>query len=325
MARPAIPVKVNIGDVCVLLTARRPESTAYIRDRYRAFLSDREPDFEIEMAWKEDVDPAGFLGVSPDLLESGQRHLARPDDLSGGEGPNLRAAEAWDWRSALGTESAGSKSGSRPQVSQLNGLTLFQRSDFAGCLDLNARRGRTVFEKNAEPFAVESFLRISYSFLAVDRGGLLLHSAGVLRNGRGYIFPGRSGTGKSTIASLATSTETVLSDEMVVVRQGGDGYLVYSTPFYGTNPSAERNIAALLQAAFLPVKDQAVNLKPARPAQALSKLLAGVLFFSQEPALARRLMDIGADIVTHVPFYELHFRRDGSFWACIAELEKAEV
>jgi hypothetical protein len=190
---------------------------------------------------------------------------------------------------------------------------------------LSARRGRTVFEKNAEPFAVESFLRIGYSFLTVDRGGLLLHSAGVLRNGRGYIFPGQSGTGKSTIASLATPTETVLSDEMVVVKKGGDGYLVYSTPFYGTNSSTEHNIAAPLQAAFLPVKDQAVYLKQAKQAQALSKLLAGVLFFSQEPALNRRLMDIGANIVAHVPFYELHFRRDGSFWECIAELEKAQV
>jgi hypothetical protein len=325
MGRPATTVTVNIGDLVALITARRPESIAYIRDRYRAFLSDRESDFEIEMAWKEDVDPAGFLGVSPELLESGQSHLARPDDSPGGDGLNSRAAEAWDWRSELGTESAGSKSGSRPQVSRLDGLTLFQRSDFAGCLDLNARRGRTVFERNAEPFAVESFLRIGYSFLAVDRGGLLLHSAGVLRNGRGYIFPGQSGTGKSTIASLATPTETVLSDEMVVVRKGGDGYLVYSTPFYGTNPSAECNIAVPLQAAFLPIKDQAVYLKPARPAQALSKLLAGVLFFSQEPALNRRLMNIGADIVAHVPFNELHFRRDGSFWECIAELEKAEV
>ena len=319
MGRPATTVKVNIGDVCVQITARQTESIAYIRDRYCAFLSDREPDFEIELAWKEDVDPARFLDVPPELLESGQRHLAWPDD------PHSREAKNWDWCSELETEPAGSKLASRPRVSYLDGLTLFQRSDFAGCLDLNARRGRAVFEKNAEPFAVESFLRVGYSLLAVEYGGLLLHSAGVLRDGHGYIFPGRSGTGKSTIASLATPTETVLSDEMVVVRKGGDGYLVYGTPFYGTSSSAEHNIAAPLQAAFLPVKDQAVYLKQARQAQALSKLLASVLFFGQEPALNRRLMDIGADIVALVPFYELHFRRDGSFWECIAELEKAEV
>ena len=325
MSRPAATVKVNIGDMAVLIAVQRPEIVAYIRDRYHAFLSDKKPDFEIEMAWKEDVDPARFLGVSPELLVSGQGQLDWPDDPSGEYGPYSRAAKDWDWRSELGPESAGSKSGSRPQVSHLDGLTLFQRSDFAGCLDLNARWGRTVFARNAEPFAVESFLRISYSFLAVDCGGLLLHSAGILRDKHGYIFPGQSGTGKSTIASLVTPTETVLSDEMVVVRKGGDGYLVYSTPFYGTDSSAEQNIAARLQAAFLPVKDQAVYLKEAKPAQVLSKLLTSVLFFGQEPALSRRLMEAGADVVAGIPFYEMHFRRDGSFWERIAELEKSEV
>ncbi len=319
MGRPTATVKVNIGGACARITARRAESIAFIRDRYRAFLSDREPDFEIEVAWKQDVDPAGFLGVLPELLESRQRHLARPD------APHSRETSNWDWRSELETGSADPSLASRPQISYLGGLTLFQRNDFAACLDLSARRGRAIFEKNAEPFAVESFLRISYSFLAVEHGGLLLHSAGVLRNGRGYIFPGRSGTGKSTIAGLATPAETVLSDEMVIVRMGGDGYRVYSTPFYGTSSSAEDNIAAPLQAAFLPVKDQAVYLKQAGQAQALSKLLAGVLFFSRDPALSRRLMDIGADLVARVPFYELHFRRDGSFWECIVELEKAEM
>jgi hypothetical protein len=312
-------IKVDIGDMCALITAQRPKIIAHIQDRYRAFVSDKTPDFEIEMAWKEDVDVAEFLGVPADLLL--EFHRRSPT----GPGSHADTDQDWSWWFEPGAKSVDSKATSKPHIAHLDRLILFQRSDFAGCLDLQARQGRNVFEQNTEPFAVESFLRISYSFLAVDRGGLLLHSAGVLRNGRGYIFPGQSGTGKSTIASLATPTETVLSDEMVVVRKGGDGYLVYSTPFYGTNPSAECNIAAPLQAAFLPVKDWAVYLKPARSAQALSKLLAGVLFFSQEPAMTRRLMDIGADIVAHVPFYEMHFRRDGSFWERIAKLEKAEV
>ena len=314
MDRSTTTVKLDIGGMCVLIAAPRPEVIAHIRDRYHAFLSDKKPDFEIEMALKEDVDTAGFLDVPREMLLE-----------PAGRGSHSRAAEDWGWGPGPGTESADSQAASKPHVSHLDRLILLQRSDFAGCLDLKARRGKAIFEKAMGPFAVESFLRISYSFLAVEHGGLLLHSAGVLRDGHAYIFPGQSGTGKSTIASLATARETVLSDEMVVIRKRGEGYLVYSTPFYGTNPSAGRNIAAPLRAAFLPVKDQAVYLKEARPAQVLSKLLASVLFFGQEPALSRRLMDIGADVAARVPFYEMHFRRDGSFWECIAELEKAEV
>ena len=312
MDKPTTTVKLDIGDMVALIAAPRPEIVAHIRDRYHAFLSDKKPDFEIEMALAEDVSAAGFLGVPREML-------LEPS----GCGSYPRAAESWG--PEPGTESADSQATSKPHVAHLDGLILLQRSDFAGCLDLKARQGKNIFGRTMGPFAVESFLRISYSFLAVEHGGLLLHSAGALRDGRGYIFPGQSGTGKSTIAGLATPRETILSDEMVVVRKKEESYLVYSTPFYGTNPSAGRNIAAPLRAAFLPVKDQAVYLKEAKPAQVLSKLLASVLFFGQEPALSRRLMDIGADVVARVPFYEMHFRRDGSFWECIAELEKTEV
>jgi hypothetical protein len=210
---------------------------------------------------------------------------------------------------------------SRPQVAHLGRKIMFQRRDFAGWIDIEARKGRSVLRKNLEPFAVESFLRICYSFLAVEHGGLLLHSAGVIRDGSGYIFPGVSGTGKSTIAGLATARERVLSDEMVIVRKVKECYLVYSTPFYGTNESADSNDNAPLKAAFLPMKDNQVYVEETKPSQALTKLLASVLFFGQEVGANQRLMDISADIIAQIPFYRLHFQRDTSLWECIGELE----
>ena len=60
-------VKLDIGDMAVLIAAPQSEVIAPIRDRYQAFLSDKKPDkkpdFEIEMAWAEDVDASGFLGA----------------------------------------------------------------------------------------------------------------------------------------------------------------------------------------------------------------------------------------------------------------------
>ena len=282
-------IKLDIGDICALVASPHCEIIAHVQDRYRTFLSDKEPDFEIEMAFLGSVDPAEFLNVPREML------------LEFDADPESR---------------------SKPRVSHLDHQVLLRRSDFAGCLDMKARRARNVFDKNMEITAVESFLRICYSFLAVGHEGLLLHSAGVLRGDNGYIFPGPSGTGKSTIASLATDREVILSDEMVVVRKREGNYRVYSTPFYGTNESARQNIGAYLKAAFLPVKDDKVYLKEVRSAQALSKLLASVLFFSQEPSLNQRLMDIGTDVVTQIPIYEMHFRCDNSFWECIGELER---
>jgi hypothetical protein len=108
---------------------------------------------------------------------------------------------------------------------------------------------------------------------------------------------------------------------MVVVRKVGESHLVYSTPFYGTNESAELNSNAPLKAAFLPVKDDRMYIKETRPSQALAKLLASVLFFGQGPSLNQRLIDTSADIIAQIPFYEMHFQRDTSFWERIGELD----
>jgi hypothetical protein len=317
MEKPAI--KLDIGGMCVQIASPHREIIIHVVDRYRDFLSDKAPDLELVIAFAAGVDLAEFLDMPSEMLQEFAQC-----DLTVKE----RASDDWAQPAAHPRKVKKNSSPaiedrleSRPQVSHLGRKILFQRSDFAGWIDVEARQGRSVLRKNMEPFAIESFLRICYSFLAVEHGGLLLHSAGVIRDGNGYIFPGISGTGKSTIAGLATDRETVLSDEMVVVRKVKGSYLVYNTPFYGTNGSAELNSSVSLKAAFLPVKDNKVFIKETKPSRALAKLLASVLFFGQEPRFNQRLMDISADMIAQIPFYEMHFQRNTSFWERIGELD----
>jgi hypothetical protein len=50
--------------------------------------------------------------------------------------------------------------------------------------------------------------------------------------------------------------------------------------------------------------------------------MASVLCFGQDGAWPERLLAAAADVIARVPFYNLHFRRDPSFWACLDALEK---
>jgi len=52
-------------------------------------------------------------------------------------------------------------------------------------------------------YRLDSLIRILLSLLLLDQGGFLLHAATIVRNGRAFVFTGRSGVGKSTIASFA--------------------------------------------------------------------------------------------------------------------------
>jgi hypothetical protein len=93
---------------------------------------------------------------------------------------------------------------SRPHVSRSGDRFELSRAEFEGWIDWTSRRGCACFPYAAQVTAIESVLRIAYNFLALEQDGLLLHAAGVPRDGHGCLFPGRSGAGKSTIAGLAT-------------------------------------------------------------------------------------------------------------------------
>lgn len=71
--------------------------------------------------------------------------------------------------------------------------------------------------------------------LLLSRGkGLLFHACGVDDNGKGYLFLGNSGDGKSTTAKLCFDHGlTVLNDDRIVVRQEEGKFWMYGTPWHG--------------------------------------------------------------------------------------------
>ncbi|MBU2575422.1 MAG: hypothetical protein KKH28_15245 [Elusimicrobia bacterium] len=78
-----------------------------------------------------------------------------------------------------------------------------RRGDF-DCV-LNLKTGLGVLKAAPRVQTFDSFLRTFCSRVLLREGGMLLHSAGIVKNGKAYIFLGKSGAGKSTLAKLAAS------------------------------------------------------------------------------------------------------------------------
>ncbi len=86
-----------------------------------------------------------------------------------------------------------------------------------------------------DPFAGPA-LELLFVLQLAACGGLLLHGCAVARAGRGVLFLGESGAGKSTIARLIhrAGRGEILSDDRAVVRPDGrGGFLLYGTPWHG--------------------------------------------------------------------------------------------
>ena len=86
-------------------------------------------------------------------------------------------------------------------------------------------------------FALNSGLMLLYALNTANKGTLLVHAATVEFEGKGYLFLGRSGTGKSTHARLwleHVKGSSLLNDDSPILRVEDNGSVfVYGSPWSG--------------------------------------------------------------------------------------------
>lgn len=88
-----------------------------------------------------------------------------------------------------------------------------------------------LFMKNRKHFpALYRALYIYSIFVHFKNNALILHSAGININNNGYIFSGKSGSGKTTIAKNFSQRD-VLSDEAIAIKLVNGNVLMRGTPF----------------------------------------------------------------------------------------------
>ena len=103
------------------------------------------------------------------------------------------------------------------------------------------REAGIVFASEADrSFALNNALMLLFTFTSAHKGVLEMHSSVVMCEGKGYLFLGKSGTGKSTHSSLwlkhIPGTE-LLNDDNPILRLMPDGSArVYGSPWSGKTP-----------------------------------------------------------------------------------------
>jgi hypothetical protein len=140
--------------------------------------------------------------------------------------------------------------------------------------------------------------------LLAARGGLELHAAGVVEpsSGRGYLFAGQSGDGKTTTARLWQETvgAAVLSDDRIVLTREADGWRMHGTPWHGEAELA-LPASAPLAGIFVLGRGGRNTLASLSPARAVAALVARSFPpFHDAPATVRLVQRLEA-LVGEVP------------------------
>ena len=196
------------------------------------------------------------------------------------------------------------------------GRWVLERGDFHAELDPALRHGH--IRQAATPYAIDAAFRILHSLLLAKQGGILVHAASAVRNGRAFLFAGVSGAGKTTISRLAPPDVTLLTDEISYLRREGDGYVAYGTPFAGELGQPGENVRAPLAALYLLAQGPVNRIEPVGDADATRALLGSVLFFAHDSELVGRVFDSVYELVRTVPIRRLTFVPDSRVWEVIA-------
>ncbi|MDD5307010.1 MAG: hypothetical protein PHU25_06785 [Deltaproteobacteria bacterium] len=103
--------------------------------------------------------------------------------------------------------------------------------------------------------------------------GLMIHGCGVDDGGRGYLFAGQSGHGKTTMARLWQGEARVLNDDRIVLRARDERLVMYGTPWHGDHPEVDSG-GVPLERIFLLSHAPSNGMVAVRPSDAASRLLA---------------------------------------------------
>lgn len=187
-----------------------------------------------------------------------------------------------------------------------------QRGDFRVEWDPGSGRGR--LRQEANPYGLNSVLRILHTLMLAPRGGFLLHAASAVRNGHAFVFSGVSGAGKTTISRLAPDDAVLLTDEISYITRNGSEYAAWGTPFPGDLGVSGKNVCAPIRNLFLLNKGSENRIEPIEAGRALALLMRNILFFSTEPEMVEMAFAAACDFIHQVPARQLTFIPDASVW-----------
>ncbi len=187
------------------------------------------------------------------------------------------------------------------------------KADNLVVFDAGYREAR-IYQKSV----IELFRRFIDQFLIMNllgqKRGFLLHASGVVWEGKGICFAGPSGAGKSTLLNLfqdEVARECLLNDDRLAVRNYGNKWRVFGTPWYGESRVSSSRSADL--AAIFFIRHSPRNyLKRISPADICSQLMVlGLLPLWDEEATSQVLAAFQR-FIRDIPAFELGFRPDKS-------------
>jgi hypothetical protein len=157
-------------------------------------------------------------------------------------------------------------------------------------------------------FAINNALMVLYAIATATLNTVLFHAAAVVYHGHGYLFLGKSGTGKSTHARLWLKYHgaELLNDDNPVVRwdENSQTAVLYGSPWSGKTPCYHNESASV--GAFVRLEQWRENIIERETViNAFADILASCSTMMWDKPSYTRICDTVTGVIGQVPVYHL--------------------
>ena len=167
--------------------------------------------------------------------------------------------------------------------------------------------------------AFENLFRVVACYRLFGQGALVMHSAAFTDGGRGFVFCGRAGAGKTTLCGLAEELELeILSDELNAVVPLDGSFELRAVPFAGDFGAEPRPHPPYPLTGLLGLSHGAnPSMSRCSKAEAVSRIVASCPYVNADPLLSDELTSRIEELVATVPVRILSFAKDTRFWSVL--------
>ncbi len=171
---------------------------------------------------------------------------------------------------------------------------------------------------------IYDFLQILLINYLAQRDGAFAHGIGLKdTSGKGLLFVGKSGAGKSTTARLwhQHSRATILNDDRIIIRKRGQRFYIHGTPWHGdfSDYLASTIDPAPLERLFFIYHARQHISAPMATAQAFCELYSCLFPTFWDRRGLERTAALCQELIGSVPVARLGFRKDRSVIAFVRQ------